>query len=528
MKVLGFHFQDQILCNSDGEVCHSDYLDFLTKPRPDTLNVFYNLDWAVALLCRHLNIPELQLQKFWASSSLFLPNFTVFFVPHRYLSIQHNKQESIYTDIFQFDSDLKFEIDPQDAARKAQEIGQRVYDVLSRLGLHPTTLSSPISCYQKEIMSTLDLPKVEDIPAQAQMYAHKCLHGGWQEAFSRGHYEQSWDYDLTSAFSYHTSRLIDTRYGKWFKSDKFFGPDKCPYGFCKGLVSIHKDFNSAIYTAGEFDYTPVGDRQDWLTNAHVQEIYNNDEGKFKLESGWYWKPDAMVSPTPLREHMERLFEWKQYLKGFDKEVIKRILVGLTGKLGETFQSKGETVPGKNQNLVWYSWVQDATKLQVANFVIQNKAEDALLSIAVDGCLFNREIPLKETGDMGTWRLNMVAPAFVISSGVGCIKGKDGKGTFSLNYDWLKSQIASDPDATEYKMSKLTPVTIGNALKNHKVEHLGELEMSERAVILNEVKRFYSEYPMKGSDLLRQYESEPLDISVLQAESYQSKEVTVTT
>jgi len=521
MQILGFHFQDTTLVSSDGEVCHSDYLDFLTRPRSDTLNVCYNLDWFMALLCHHLKVPELQLQRFWKSSSMFLPGYNIFFVPHRYLSIQHNKQEFIYTDTFQYCPDLSFEIDPLDGARKAQEIGQRVYDVLTRLDLHPTTLSSPISCYQKEIMSTLNLPKQEDIPAQAQMYAHKCLHGGWQEAQKIGHFEQAYDYDLTSAFSFHTANLIDTRFGKWFKSDQFIGTDKCPYGFCKGIASIEKEFNSAIFTSGEFDFTPVGDRQDFMTNAHIEELRRNKEGDFKVESAWYWQPDEIV--YPLREHMQRLFEWKQYLKGFDKEVIKRILVGLTGKLGETFTDKdGERKPGKNHNLVWYAWVQDQTKIQVADFVIQNHAENDLLSIAVDGCLFKREIPIKETGEMGTWRLNLVAPAFVISSGVGCIKGKDGKGTFSLNYDWLKAQIEANPDASEYKMSKLTPITIGNALKNHKIAHLGELELSERAVVLNEVKRFYSERPQRGADLLNQYDSEPLDVSVLQAENYFTK------
>jgi hypothetical protein len=534
MKVLGFHFQDQLLCSSDGDVYHSDYLDFLTKYQ-DTLNVCYNLDWFIANLCRQLKIPELQLQRFWKSSSLFLPGYNIFFVPHRYLSIQHDKKEVIYTDILQYDPELSFEIDPLEAAKKAQEIGQRVYDVFERFELKPKSLSSPISAYQKEVLSTLDLPKQEDIPAQAQMYAHKCLHGGWQEIFSMGHFEGSdgkgvFDYDITSAFSWHTANLIDTRYGKWLKDDKFHPTGEYPYGFCKGIVTVEKDFNSIIFThkgkdteSQPVDFTPTGEYPTFLTNAHIQEMERNGEGTFKIESGWYWQPDDELV-YPLREHVERLFEWKQYLKGFDKEVVKRILVGLTGKLIETFPIKDsdERKPGKLYNLPWYCWVQDQTKIQVADFVIQNHAEASLLSIAVDGCLFNREIPLKETGEMGTWRLNMVAPAFVISSGVGCIKGKDGKGTFSLNYDWLKAQIESDPNATEYKMSKLTPVTIGNALKNHKVDHLGELETSERAVVLNEVKRFYSERPEKGSDLLRQYNSEPLDVSVLQAESFFTK------
>jgi len=44
--------------------------------------------------------------------------------------------------------------------------------------------------------------------------------------------------------------------------------------------------------------------------------------------------------------------------------------------------------------------------------------------------------------MGTWRLNTESPAFVVSSGVGALKNKPGKGTFSLNYDWLAAQKLS--------------------------------------------------------------------------------------
>ena len=535
MRVVGFHAVGDKICSSDEEFTTEDYLGFLLKDRGESINVFYNLDWAVARLCYLLNIPENQLQKFWKTNLLYVAGHQIFFIKHRYLSIKFGRHfgSAEFTDISQYDQGLPFEVDPMDAAKKAQEIGQRVYDVLTRLELHPTTLSSPIAAYQKEILSTLDLPKPEDIPPEAQFYAHKCLHGGWMEAHQIGHCPKTWDYDITSAFSFHTANLIDTRFGTWFKSDKFYSPSKVPYGFCKGIVDVEKDFNSVTYThknkdGDMIDYAPVGERPDYLTNAHIRELYDNGEGRFKLENAWYWKPNGELI-YPLREHIERLFGWKQYLKGFERDIIKRILVGFTGKLTETFTGKdGDRVPGKLYNLPWYSWVQDQTKLQVANFVIQNHAEDDLLSIEVDGLKFSREIPIKSSEEMGDWRLNMVAPAFIVSSGVGCIQGKDGRGAFALKYDWLKSQIEANPNAQEYILTKLSPVTIGNALKNHKLDKLGELEMSERAVVLSESKRMYEEYPVKGSDLLNQYKSKAMDISILEKEGFVADKVDVAT
>ena len=531
MEVVGYHLLCERIYCSDGTFEDQDYLGFLLQDKGEAIKVFYNLDWAVARLCYLLNIPEHQLQKFWKSGSLWIAGHTIFFVQHRYLSIKFGKYfgEANFSDCSQYDASLPFEIDPLDAAKKAQEIGQRVYDVLARLDLHPTTLSSPIAAYQKEILSTMDLPTYKDMPAEVSYYAQRCKKGGWQECFQRGHFDQVWDFDITSAFTYHTANLIDTRKGKWVKSDKFYSPSKAPYGFCNGIVGADRDFNSVIYThknkeGQTADYTPTGERPDFKTNASIARLYDNQEGRFKVLDGWYWFPDGPLE-YPLKEHVERLFGWKQYLKGFDREIIKRKLVGLTGKLGETFPNNEEKPFGKLFNMAWYAWVQDATKIQVADFVIQNHAEDNLLSIAVDGCMFDREIPINNSDEMGEWRLNMVAPAFVVSSGVGCIKGKDGKGSFTLTYDWLKAQIEANPDATEYVMTKLTPVTIGNALKNHKLDRLGELEMSERAVILNEVKRMYPEYPRKGADLMKQYKSEPLDMSILQAGAYASKEET---
>ena len=527
MRVIGFHCQDDLLVDSDGNTEHSDYLGFLLADRPDSIKVFYNLDWAVARLVYLLEIPEDQIRKFWSTSKLYHRAHTVFFVPHRYLSVKYGKHfgEATFSDVYQYDPSLTFEIDALEAAKKAAEIGTQVYETLRMLNLSPTSLSSPISVYQKEILSTLDLPTYKDMPAEVSMYAHKALHGGWQEAYQVGHFPQVYDYDLNSAFSFHTMNLIDTRRGKWIKSDKFYSPKSAPYGFCDGTVAVDKDFNPCVTTVeiesgGEkttIDITPTGQRPDCKTNASIAHLYDTHTGRFKISSAWYWFPDGPLV-YPLKEYIERLFEWKSYLKGFQREIIKRILVGLTGKLGETFKSEDQPF-GRLANFAWYSWVQDATKLQDADFVISNHAEDALLSIAVDGCTFNRKIEIPNSYDIGQWRLNTCAPAFVVSSGVGCIKGKGGKGAFSLTYDWLKSQIESNPEATEYTMKKTTPITIGYAIKFNKLDKLGELETTERAVILNEIKRFYPERPDKGSDLLNQYESSALDMSVVEAEKY---------
>jgi hypothetical protein len=509
MRVIGYHCQDNQICNSDGEVCHDNYLEFLLQPKEDAIKVCYNLDWFVARLCYLLNIPEWQLKKFWGSSSLYYAGHSAFFVPHRYFGLKYGKYfgETNFSDIFQYQVDLPFEVDPLDAAIKAKEIGEQVYSVLRKLDLSPKTLSSPVSAFQKEILSTIDLPTLDDIPVEVRLYASECLHGGWQEVWRVGHFEAV-DYDLISAYSRYTADLIDHRFGTWFKSDKFY--PSLPFGFCRGTVRITSDFSPIVYDAGGQQYTPMGEWETTLTNKQIKQLYDYDLGQFKISSAWYWRPDKIV--TPLKQEMETLFEWKSKLTGIERDIVKRLLVGIWGKTAEVFND-GEF--GKLFNPVWAATIESSTRTQVAEFILSNHAKDNLLSIAVDGCLLDKKIDIVETGEMGSWKLNNEAPAFVVSSGVGAIKGKQGRGAFSLNYDWLAQQIAENGEPPEYVMTKTTPVTLGQALKCGKLDKLGELDQTSRSVFINiENKRLYKELPECGSDLYKQYGSDPLDISTL--------------
>jgi hypothetical protein len=513
MKILGFHLQGDTIARSDGLTTKSNYLEFLLKDcnDPEIIRVCYNLDWFVARLCYLLDIPEWQLKKFWSSNSLYVAGHTGFFIPHRYFGLKYGKHfgECNFSDVFQYDNNLPFDIDPLDAAIKASEIGEQVYSVLRKLDLNPKTLSSPVSAFQKEILSTIDLPTLDDLPVEVRIHASECLHGGWQEIWRQGHFSDScFDYDLVSAYSRYTADLIDHRYGTWFQSDKFY--PSLPFGFCRGTVRIISDFSPIVYDAQGQQYTPTGEWETTLTNKQIKQLYDYGIGQFKMSSAWYWKPDKIV--TPLKQEMETLFEWKAQLTGIERDIVKRLLVGIWGKTAEVFHD-GEF--GKLFNPVWAATIESSTRTQVAEFILSNKLQDNLISIAVDGCLLDKKVDINETGEMGTWRLSMEAPAFVVSSGVGAIKGKPLRGAFSLNYDWLAEQIALNPDASEYTMQKTTPVTLGQALKWGKLDKLGELETSERSVFIGiENKRLYKEAPVTGRDLLKQYSSDPLDVSTL--------------
>ena len=514
MRIIGFHLADKILVNSDGESCSEDYLGFLLKDKGECIKVFYSLDWAVARLCYLLNLTEKQLRSLWSTGNLYANGYKLFYVPHRYFGLSYGKHwgEASFSDIFQFNVDLSYDVEPLDAAKKAAEIGEVVYSTLTKLGFSPKSLSSPVATLQKEIISTIDLPTIDDIPDEAALYAYRCLHGGWQEAFKIGHWNIVYDYDLTSAYTYHTSQLLDIRAGHWLKSDKWL--PKATYGFCEGIARVESNFSPIVYEGKKSQHTPTGEFPKYLPMNKIKHLYEYGIGKFKVNSAWYWFADQKIQP--FKEVCETLFEWKQYLKGLERDVVKRAMVGLWGKMSEVFYD-GEL--GKLFNPVWAAMIESPTQLQVSEFILSNHAQDNVLSIAVDGCMLDKQVDVGDSEAMGKWRLNTAGPAFVVSSGVGAVQGKQGKGAFTLKYDWLKSQIEANPEATEYLISKQAPVTLGNALKNNKLNQLGELEAVDRAVVIGyDLKRIFSGTPQNGGELLKnQYSSVPVDISVLQAQ-----------
>ena len=518
MRIIGYHIQDNQAVNSEGEASGPDIMSFLLADKPDSIKVFYNLDWAVARIIYFLEVPRPLIQKLWNTGRLYWRGYSIFFVPHRYINIQYGQHwgETNFSDIFQYDNDLPFEVEPLDAAKCAAEIGQEVYEAMKMIGLEPTTLSSPVSAFQKQILATLDLPTWEDTPAEVLVYANRCLHGGWQECYKKGHFKQVWDYDLTSAYSYFTSQLIDFRYGRWEKARQFYS--KLPFGFYRGTIKSTADFHPFIYETKKEQLTPIGTwNEDYRQVSEIKHLYDFDRGQFKIDDGWVWHPDKIV--MPLKQDMETLAEWKQKLpKGLKREIVKRIMNGTWGKTGEVFHGGGF---GKMYNPVWAASIEPGPRLEVSKFIISNKAENNVISIAVDGTMLSKEVHIPDSEDMGDWRFNMSAPAYAISSGISCIKGKQGHGAFCLNYDWLSSQIASHPDADHYSMSKQTPVTIGYALAKNKLDKLGELETTERSVIIGyETKRLFRGTPHTGRDLAtRRYDSVALDIGIAKANQY---------
>lgn len=557
MQVIGYHInEDGLLANHKGEICTEHYLGFLSKDRKDPVTgqnnilVFWHLNQAVAVLLRIFELTPAQLEKLNRSTTVFLAPYTLRYLPNKFFSIKEGSNGTRYEnglfvnfgDVSQYNPELTFSRDDKNAAtvvaraREAQKTGQTVYDTLWQLGLNPTSLTSPVRAFEKEVLETLNLPTNDNIPAGAAEMAYECCHGGWLEAFVKGYWGTVYDYDISSAYPAQLARLYDTRYGKWVESNVF--QFDCIYGYARGLVTIYPQNKPSVVspilygTEAESMFTPTGTWPTTLTAEQIKHIALYDLGKFVIKEGFWLipaNPKAIYEHRPLAKTIETLWRIKEKSTGLPRDVVKRIMSGLWGKLLET---RDEYAPGDKKrfgprfNSVWGAEVESRTRLAVARFIADNELMP--LSIAVDGVVsanpaasldkYNSLISenLGMRYPIGQWRLSSRGPGYIISSGQVALAEKHGYGDFSLDYGWLDQSIGKEPTRPSYAMQKLSPVTLPKAIMQNKPPNLlGRLETIERTIdVAYEIKRAYPRGPATGGDLRGQYNSRPHDISVL--------------
>jgi len=196
---------------------------------------------------------------------------------------------------------------------------------------------------------------------------------------------------------------------------------------------------------------------------------------------------------------------------------------MSGIYGKFLQSQKDGF-GDRFNPVYGAEVETGCRLKVAEFVLKNKSEP--IHIAVDGVILTEPAYLgSNEPKLGSWELVAAEPCICAGTGVVAIKGKKRSADFSMDYDQLVEQIEQNPEASEYKIEKLAPVTLAVALNGNWTE-LGRLRRIAKTIYIgDEAKRYYKESPKCGKDLLsKQYRSEPWDASLISTEAQWGKEL----
>jgi len=526
LRIVGYHItpQDEItIANSDGEFIKGKerILYWLLTSKPGTIRIFYNVDYAVAQILKALNLTKEQGQILSDTNTLWYPPYELHYVTNKYFNIQKGQGKGSffvnYSDASQyFDWTLSENDDAQEKADKAREMGEQVYDGLSSIGLHPTALTSPIRCYEKEVLSKMNLPNVVDLPTPVAKHAYQCESGMWVEAFMMGSFEDAYDFDIKSAFGFKTSKLINPNLGTWTRTKSY--QEGAYYGFANCKIEIDTDFSPILVKKGDHSYGVVGVFERFLPKSKIDYIKRHKIGEVEVLDGVWFSPDKIE--YPFERICNELYEKKEASTGMTKEVIKLILAQIWGKT-LSIETKGEEESmGDLFNPVFGVSVESDSHIQVADYCVELMKQGFEIGhIAIDGVTAIGSVssstvpPFLSIGSaMGDWKLSSHSPAIIAGSGSVAIKDKIGINELSLNYDWLMGNIVNKPNETEYVLTKTTPMTLGKALIGENWSRLGALIQTRRIVNGHEIKREYDSYPEVGSDFLKQYRSSPRDIS----------------
>jgi hypothetical protein len=544
--MIGLHATNEAIFTSTGEI-HRDspYLQWLVSL--DTQAIAYDIDAFMASLCKLLDFSREESQELLDKEKYrFLDNnhndylikyFRGLFISidvnknfndHKYINIINGNQNSYIVTHY---NEVETTADSLSKAYQAYSLGLELGQVYKWLGLPTDSFVSPVSAFIKKYIeqTNIYIPTADDMPEEVSRLSWEASKGGWVECFTMGHFNEIWDYDQNSAYSFYLSQTPDFRKGEFIQSNKI--PNEATYGVCNALLDIKAEFHPFIKKIGTTNYNLNGKYPDtvFLQDLRLLQKYPS-LGTFKvIDDGYWWIPKGKQF-YPYIGIVNWLNNKKQIANGLQKIVIQRIYSGLYGKSLQSIVKKDKAIFGYYFCPIIGGTVETNSRIQLFEECYKQKITP--LDIRIDGIVTDKELPLKLSKKMGEWKLNFKGKCFIINNSLITLDTKDigQKGEFSLTYGWLINQIKENPKSDTYILHKYAPIKLSQSMNDYAFENLGKVIKFDYSInIGQDFKRDFLKRPKNGQELLdNRYDSVPLLYSfVNQRDSLQTKSSLVT-
>lgn len=253
-----------------------------------------------------------------------------------------------------------------------------------------------------------------------------------------------YSYDISSAYPYEASQLLDLRDCDFTKSSSPSPDLSRYYGFVYGDLYIDP---SSPYAYCSPVLTRLPDGQ--LTNAvghlptdHysldlIRHVYTYELGEFQCRSAWYIHPRGGVRPRlPFKDIMTGLFSRRDSQNSpysnnniitnradskakaeLQSYFVKRIMTGIIGKLLETRKDRdGNVRYGELYNPIYHAIILARVACRVSEFIINNGiTKSELVHVGVDGVKATKYLPhIPSVAGMGQWRCTGSQPTIILS------------------------------------------------------------------------------------------------------------------
>ena len=348
----------------------------------------------------------------------------------------------------------------------------KVAEAYSYFGCEPTKLSSPVGVYEPQL-DKIKFTRACDLPETAYDLINELQDVAWEEwreVYKLGHWQadEVTDMDISSAYPSFIAKLPDLTNAKFYESDVL--PERYTWGLLKGTLNITADYT----------YLDVGTYEKKITTGQLKQIYKYGWGTFDMEHGWFIDiPKGYRKPFDTL--MRLLYQTKQNENELVKKIAKAISVGIGGKFNSIYGDK----PSKSYNPIYAKMITSGCQMAIAEFIWDNSLQDRLISVLVDGTLFEGDIDIQMEEGMGNWRKEPKSPFLVLS----------------LLYQWGNSK---HPDGNYYE----------DAVRMFQ-ENPDECVYGDIDINLLEYDRKFDELPKCGGDILnRRYTSRPEEIGIV--------------
>lgn len=260
-------------------------LEFLTEEREHVLRVLWDLDSEVAPLLKLLGKDF--CQTLHDKGEAILRPYRVKYIPNKLFSIM-NMDMGYLAEFYNLSQFLPTYPAP-DSLEQLYYWGRMVHKTFHDIGMEATRMVSPANIFDSNVLDRLNVPTWRDLPPEICEYAMFCSKRQWIEAVQLGYWPETFDYDLSSAYSSRMINLVDSRYCDWF-TYKDHIPSNAVYGYFNCEVSIPRSvkLHPIITYVNNIPTTPTGDHlQMYLSLDRINFIAKHNLGQVKIIDGYY-------------------------------------------------------------------------------------------------------------------------------------------------------------------------------------------------------------------------------------------------
>lgn len=413
-------------------------------------------------------------------------------------------------------------------SHNAQELLERcnkLLKALENIGITtPMTLNSAIGIYESSMRNIQLTPSIKCVPPEAVnilVYAKHCANRqGWISAYRVGNFQASYNFDVSSSYGFHLSRVRDFGNAEYIEYSPEYSSKHTREiingditGFFEVELSINKDVkvHPFAYVNSNNDVIyPTGTFKTFLTLEELLSIHKYKIGTFKILGGWYVR--FKNYNKPMENIVKRLFAMRS-LGEIENDLCKGIIVGYVGKTNAQFEG---TKTSTTYNPMIAGWIYAQARLQVFDFIMQNELSNSVIAISTDGVMSTKPATktiISKEKSLGTWRENEPCPALVLSPG--WIIYRDKK-PHSITYDMAIKMFKDNPNTNHYKVTIPKRVTLFEAIEVlHDISKIGLVTDHYQTIDLAEIKmsqdRIFNNFPKTGKALLlnKTYDSTPI-------------------